>query len=155
MTEYRNRPTLDKLEPYYSRHISAMTTENLWSKSDIAAELAVRDKRIAELETAARLLTDQMDAVSRPEGMGRAVVLGELHIEKRALESLLTRRGPSLLRPAAKIAPPSEPQRMTPELRRTLDALKEPPTRGRLPGEAPEGGGQGAAQLDGHRPGWR
>jgi hypothetical protein len=38
---------------------------------------------------------------------------------------------PSLLRPAVVIAPPSEPVRMTPELRRTLDFLKEPPTRGR------------------------
>ena len=53
MTEYRNRQTLDQLEPYYSRHISAMTAEDLFSKSDIAAELAIRDKRIAELELSA------------------------------------------------------------------------------------------------------
>jgi len=46
MAEYGNRPTLDKLEPHYSRHVSAMTTEGLWSKSDIAAELAVRDARL-------------------------------------------------------------------------------------------------------------
>lgn len=35
---------------------------------------------------------------------------------------------PSLLRPA--VVPPVGPCPMTPELRRTLDFLKEPPTRG-------------------------
>lgn len=34
----------------YGVHISAMTKEDLYSKSDIAAELAHRDNRIAELE---------------------------------------------------------------------------------------------------------
>lgn len=34
---------------YYAKHVSAMTGEKLHSKSDIAAELAYRDKRIAEL----------------------------------------------------------------------------------------------------------
>jgi hypothetical protein len=42
------RPWL--LEPYYCRHVSAMTTEGLHSKADIAEQLAWRDKRIAELE---------------------------------------------------------------------------------------------------------
>lgn len=37
------------LEPYYSRHVSAMTTERLDSKADIAEQLAWRDKRIEEL----------------------------------------------------------------------------------------------------------
>lgn len=35
---------------YYANHVHAMTTEKLHSKSDIAAELAHRDIRIAELE---------------------------------------------------------------------------------------------------------
>lgn len=35
---------------FYLRHLAAMTTEGLHSKSDIAAELAHRDQRIAELE---------------------------------------------------------------------------------------------------------
>lgn len=34
----------------YSVHVHAMTSEKLHSKSDIAAELAWRDKRIVELE---------------------------------------------------------------------------------------------------------
>lgn len=42
---------LDISGNHYSRHISAMTREGLHSKSDIAAELAWRDARIAELES--------------------------------------------------------------------------------------------------------
>jgi ethanolamine utilization protein EutP (predicted NTPase) len=38
------------LEPYYSAHVAAMTTEGLYSKSDIAAELAFRDAKIERLE---------------------------------------------------------------------------------------------------------
>ena len=34
----------------YSSHINAMTVEGLYSKADIAAELAFRDARVAELE---------------------------------------------------------------------------------------------------------
>lgn len=41
---------LEKLEPHYSRHVTAMTSEDLRSKSAIAAELAARDRRIEELE---------------------------------------------------------------------------------------------------------
>jgi hypothetical protein len=41
-----------ELEPYYSRHVLAMTAEKLHEKSDIAAELAFRDKRRYELEGA-------------------------------------------------------------------------------------------------------
>jgi len=37
-------------EPYYSKHVFALTAENLHSKSDIAAELAHRDITIAELK---------------------------------------------------------------------------------------------------------
>lgn len=46
----RDAIALEKAGGYYSRHVSAMTTEGLHSKSDIAAELAWRDMRIAELE---------------------------------------------------------------------------------------------------------
>lgn len=53
MPEYGQRDAMS-LEPHYSRHVSAMTTEHLRAKSDIAAELAFRDKRIAELEMLAR-----------------------------------------------------------------------------------------------------
>jgi len=40
-------------EPYFSRHLMAMTAENLHSKGEIACELAYRDARIAELEAVA------------------------------------------------------------------------------------------------------
>ena len=46
--------SLADLEPYYSLHVSAMTTEGLHSKSDIAGELAVRDKTIANLDETQR-----------------------------------------------------------------------------------------------------
>ncbi|WP_447881603.1 hypothetical protein [Serratia fonticola] len=37
------------LGDYYGRHVHAMTVESLHAKSDIAAELGYRDKRIDEL----------------------------------------------------------------------------------------------------------
>lgn len=39
-----------ELEPHYSHHVGAMTAEGLHEKADIAFQLALRDKRIAELE---------------------------------------------------------------------------------------------------------
>ena len=86
-TEYRNRPTLDKLEPYYSRHVSAMTTENLYSKSDIAAELAVRDKRIASLTAirAAKLDPVFDSAVALAEYWEHAVLV-RAHLQTDAPE---------------------------------------------------------------------
>lgn len=39
------------LEPHYSRHVGAMTREDLHSKADIAVQLALRDKEIADLNT--------------------------------------------------------------------------------------------------------
>ena len=58
------------LEPHYSLHVSAMTTERLHEKSDIAAELAFRDARIDELRRfvdAARsqLRRDKFDAIQK------------------------------------------------------------------------------------------
>ena len=37
------------LEPHYSQHVAAMTSEGLHAKSLIAAEMAFRDQRIAKL----------------------------------------------------------------------------------------------------------
>jgi hypothetical protein len=37
------------LEPHYSKHVSAMTTEDLHSKHDIAIQLAWRDQEIERL----------------------------------------------------------------------------------------------------------
>tara|TARA_R110000744_G_scaffold337928_3_gene443090 strand:- start:305 stop:676 length:372 start_codon:yes stop_codon:yes gene_type:complete len=42
---------IEALGNYYMVHIDAMTVESLYSKSSVAAELAFRDKRIAQLET--------------------------------------------------------------------------------------------------------
>ena len=52
---------LDISGNHYSRHISAMTREGLHSKSDIAAELAWLDARIAELEARTVKLPSQVD----------------------------------------------------------------------------------------------
>lgn len=46
---YRRNTILATLEPYYSRHVAAMTAETLNDKSEIAAELARRDKAIVTL----------------------------------------------------------------------------------------------------------
>lgn len=43
---------------FYTRHVMAMTAEGLHDKSSIAAELAHRDQRIAELE---RMLSSCID----------------------------------------------------------------------------------------------
>lgn len=50
-----------ELEPHYSRHVSAMTSEGLHSKADIAEQLAWRDKRIEEL---ADLSRDLIEAIT-------------------------------------------------------------------------------------------
>jgi len=48
MKHYEYRDVV-ALEPHYSAHVAAMTSERLVSKSDIAAELAFRDQRIERL----------------------------------------------------------------------------------------------------------
>jgi hypothetical protein len=65
MTEYARRDAR-ALEPYYYRHVSAMTREKLGAKSDIAAELAWRDKMIAELTARAGWLNSQIDDIRDP-----------------------------------------------------------------------------------------
>ncbi len=52
---YGHAHRLHELEPHYSAHVSAMTAEALHGKSDIAAELAWRDQRIAALMMALSL----------------------------------------------------------------------------------------------------
>ena len=48
---YSKRDIISQGE-FYTRHVMAMTAEALHDKSSIAAELAHRDRRIAELEAA-------------------------------------------------------------------------------------------------------
>lgn len=49
----RDIVALDKAGDYYVRHVSAMTAEDLHSKSDIAAELGHRDMVIDRLKARA------------------------------------------------------------------------------------------------------
>jgi predicted RNase H-like nuclease (RuvC/YqgF family) len=62
MGEYAKRDAIE-LEPYYIRHVSAMTSEGLHSKSDIAKELAYRDKCIADLELKLRKAQAEIEAM--------------------------------------------------------------------------------------------
>jgi hypothetical protein len=58
------------LEPYYARHVGAMTREDLHSKADIAVQLALREKRIADLEkelTSERALRAELSELYRRE----------------------------------------------------------------------------------------
>ena len=75
---YRKYSDPPSLEPHYSAHISAMTSEELYSKSDIAAELAVRDQKIAwlreALEAVRAIAADRERFVARgPAGFMAAV----------------------------------------------------------------------------------
>jgi hypothetical protein len=48
---------LDASGNYYTRHVNALTTEGLTSKSDIAAELGYRDMLINQLKAEIEQLT--------------------------------------------------------------------------------------------------
>lgn len=50
MTHLYDERDPEELEPYFSRHMNAMTAEDLRGKAAIACELAWRDKQIEELE---------------------------------------------------------------------------------------------------------
>lgn len=56
------------LEPHYSSHVSAMTSEGLHAKAAIAAELAFRDVQIAKLREAAARVLAMHDGP--PDGVG-------------------------------------------------------------------------------------
>lgn len=58
-----------ELEPHYSKHVSAMTSEALHSKAAIAEQLAWRDQTIEVLRTELTHLRAALDS--------KAVVLGE------------------------------------------------------------------------------
>lgn len=60
-----------ELEPHYSRHVSAMTAEALHSKADIAAQLAWRDKTIAELRSELDIRTQELANVESVMGVQR------------------------------------------------------------------------------------
>lgn len=54
---------LDNFDGLYSKHVSAMTSESLHSKSSIAAELAYRDMLINELVIAIQQVIECYDSV--------------------------------------------------------------------------------------------
>ncbi len=62
---------LDKAGGYYVKHVAAMTTEGLHGKGEIAEQLAMRDKRIDELEAKLK------DAESYPFNSATRDILGD------------------------------------------------------------------------------
>jgi hypothetical protein len=56
------------LEPHYSRHVSAMTAEQLHSKADIAEQLAWRDQLIESLRS--RLAEYECPDCGEERGLG-------------------------------------------------------------------------------------
>lgn len=72
MKHYARRD-LRALGRYYTDHIQAMTTEGLDSKSDIAAELAHRDRQIADLTAACqeqqRIIAKQAETINHYEDL--------------------------------------------------------------------------------------
>jgi hypothetical protein len=53
---------IEKLGEHYLRHVDHMTTEALYDLSDIAAELAWRDLRIAQLTVGSQRLASDLSA---------------------------------------------------------------------------------------------
>lgn len=53
-----------ELEPHYSHHVGAMTSEGLHEKADIAFQLALRDKEIDLLRAQLLVATRQPEPVS-------------------------------------------------------------------------------------------
>ncbi len=69
------------LEPRYSQHVAAMTSEDLHSKHDIAIQLAARDKRISELEKLCKSTAYTCPEGTKPELLpfeNRIIRAGEL-----------------------------------------------------------------------------
>jgi hypothetical protein len=68
----------EELGELYTRHVSAMTVEGLHSKSDIAAELAWRDREI-----------ERLTALAAPEGQEEAVQARGQSGEDRRMASMI------------------------------------------------------------------
>lgn len=76
----RDLMAMDFAGNHYCRHVSAMTREQLHSKSDIAAELGWRDMQIAELKSqrdslAAKVKQLEWDSVFIPNDLDRALTV--------------------------------------------------------------------------------
>lgn len=86
MPEYAERDP-EALEPHYNKHVSAMTSERLYEKSAIAAELAYRDARIEALEAARKPTSTQIcDVPTVPMAMQIMRALDEqMHLLSRQI----------------------------------------------------------------------
>ena len=62
MTKLYEDRDIDALR-HYMNHVAAMTTENLYSKAAIAAELAYRDERIEELQEGVNLAIKALNSI--------------------------------------------------------------------------------------------
>lgn len=80
MRLYRQDLDPRELEPFYSRHVNAMTEEELYEKSDIALQLASRDRALAAWELLAANNHDHYSMPTLENGM--YVVLFGPHSEK-------------------------------------------------------------------------
>jgi len=60
--ETRDIEELDSVGGYYMRHVMAMTSERLDSKSKIAAELAFRDFTIDQMQAELDVLREMVEA---------------------------------------------------------------------------------------------
>lgn len=58
----RDIDVIDEIGGFYSKHVSAMTSESLHSKSAIAAELGYRDMIISELIVAMQQMIECYDS---------------------------------------------------------------------------------------------
>lgn len=85
----RDIESLDKFGGHYSRHVDAMTAEDLHDKSEIAAELAFRDAKINMLSLQVESLLDdvyKMDSAihSLRYALNELVRINEVHNERVA-----------------------------------------------------------------------
>ena len=83
---YGHHHDLPSLEPYYSSHVSAMTTEELHAKSHIAAELAFRDKELAEEITFCEMEINGRDVALKAAN----ALIGEAADEAKRLQDKIT-----------------------------------------------------------------
>lgn len=88
--QYANRDAmaLDDAGGYYCRHVSAMTGEGLYAKSDIAAELGYRDMVIDQLKKA---ISDGAINLHFPLDSTPEQILQDHNVIEAALEERLAR----------------------------------------------------------------
>jgi hypothetical protein len=88
MTE-RKYPPLhpQNLEPHYSSHVAAMTTEELHSKADIAMQLAWRDQQLADRDAT---ISSQLSTIERMAAK-LTIALDERDAARAALERIRAR----------------------------------------------------------------